>query len=134
MSKVQKIEVNEDDFKKVVLMMKYSKEFVKLDPKDLFLGNLWRIAPKLADKLAKKAGYVFVENKGRKTLKLLSEVETPEVNTEDAETSKVDLGKSDESNIPKDEKPVEDTPKSETGSEEPEEKVKVPRFRKRKRI
>lgn len=147
------IEVNEDDFKKVMLMLKYSKPFVKLEPTDLFLGNLWRVAPKLADTLTKKAGYVFVENKGKKTLKLASEVvaEVPEVNTAGAETGRVDSTKPAKVNKPKDEKPVEtpapdpepapttdaekpaeDSPKSDTGSEEPKEEVRVPRCRKRK--
>ena len=115
----KKIEVNEDDFKKVVLIMKYSKEFVKLDPKDLFLGNLWRVAPKLADKLAKKNGYEFVENKGRKTLKPISGTPKEEV-TEEKPV----------------EKPVEEPPvtteKKVEDSEDDEEPRRILRHRKRK--
>lgn len=137
----KKVEVNEDDFKKIMLMLKYSKEFVKLDPSDLFLGNLWRVAPKLADKLVKKAGYVFVENKGRKTLKLESEV-TP-VNTEGTVTED---SKDTGANKPKDDKPteatspdpepvevVEEKPAEDLPSETEKVEEKKPRCRKRKR-
>lgn len=86
----KKIEVNEDDFKKIMLMLKYSKEFVKLDPTDLFLGNLWRVAPKLVDKIVKKSGYSFVENKGRKTLKHTSEI-SEDVDKEDGEKEKEEV-------------------------------------------
>lgn len=137
----KKVEVNEDDFKKIMLMLKYSKEFVKLDPSDLFLGNLWRVAPKLADKLVKKVGYVFVENKGRKTLKLESEV-TP-VNTEGTVTED---SKDTGANKPKDDKPteatspdpepvevVEEKPAEDLPSETEKVEEKKPRCRKRKR-
>lgn len=70
---MKKITINEDDFKKVVLILKYSKKFVSVPSNDLFLGNLWRVAPKLADKLAKQSGYEFTENRGRKSLKEKSE-------------------------------------------------------------
>lgn len=71
---MKKIEVNEDDFKKLVLMVKLSKAYVNLPPQDLQLGNLWRVAPKLADKLIAKAGMVLVQHKGRLSLKYASEV------------------------------------------------------------
>lgn len=48
---MKKIEIAEDDFKKIILMLKLSKKSMNIDPKDLLLGNLWRVAPKLADKL-----------------------------------------------------------------------------------
>lgn len=122
------IEVAEDDFKKVMLILKYSKPFVQLEPTDLFLGNLWRVAPKLADTITKKAGYVFVENKGKKTLKPKDEV--PEVTTK--ETECVDTTKEDEpKNAPA---PVEPEKVEEPRPEEAvEETPKVPRCRKRKR-
>ena len=48
-----------------------------IDPKDLLLGNLWRVAPKLADKLLRTAGYTIVENKGRISVKPVNTTETP---------------------------------------------------------
>ena len=71
---VRKIEVNEDDLKKVILMLKLSKSYLQLPPQDLFLTNLWRVAPKLADKLMRKAELVLIQNKGRLTLKPVGEV------------------------------------------------------------
>lgn len=70
----KKIEVNEDDLKKVILMLKLSKAYLQLPSQDLFLTNLWRVAPKLADKLMRKAELVLIQNKGRLTLKPLGEV------------------------------------------------------------
>lgn len=70
----RKIEVNEDDLKKVILMLKLSKQYLQLPPQDLFLSNLWRVAPKLADKLMRKAELTLVQNKGRITLKPIGEV------------------------------------------------------------
>lgn len=65
----RKVEVNEDDLKKVILMLKLSRTYLNLPPKNLFLVNLWRIAPKLADKLMRKSGLVLVQGKGRVVLK-----------------------------------------------------------------
>ena len=50
---------------------------MNIDPKDLLLGNLWRVAPKLADKLLRTAGYAIVENKGRISVKPVNTTETP---------------------------------------------------------
>lgn len=47
----KKIEIPEDEFKKIVLILKCSKRYVNLPPSNLFLGNLWRVSSKLADKL-----------------------------------------------------------------------------------
>ena len=71
---MKKIEVDEDYFKKLVLMVKLSKAYVNLPPQDLQLSNLWRVAPKLADKLIAKAGMVLIQNKGKLSLKYASEV------------------------------------------------------------
>lgn len=105
------VTVSEDFFKKALLIMKHSKEFVKLEPQDLFLGNLWRVAPKLAEQTATKCGYVFVDNKGRKTVKLKEEVEVtaPEVNTKGTETGRIDTTEETSANLPK-EAPVEEKP------------------------
>lgn len=111
----RKIEINEADLKKVILILKLSKRFLALPPKDLFLYNLWRVSGKLADKFMRKAGLTMVTNKGRTTLKPIgetgSEVAAKEVSSE--------------------EKPVE--AKSEEVSEAPVEESKIPRCRKRKK-
>ena len=64
-----KMQIDEADLKKLLLMALCSKPFVKLDPKDLFLGNLWRVAPKVAEKILHQNGYEVVESKGRKVIK-----------------------------------------------------------------
>lgn len=74
---MKKIEIAKDDFKKIILMLKLSKKSMNIDPKDLLLGNLWRVAPKLADKLLRTAGYAIVENKGRISVKPVNTTETP---------------------------------------------------------
>lgn len=127
----RKIEVNEDDLKKVILMLKFSKPFVKLDPTDLFLGNLWRVAPKLADKLMSTADLVLVENKGRKTLKLKSEVtEVPtEVVSKPEKTKKSVKTESVEEKV---EVPITEPAPAFPVEEAPVEEKKVPRCRKRK--
>lgn len=43
----KKIEMTEDEFKKIVLILKCSKRYVNLPPNNLFLGNLWRVSSKL---------------------------------------------------------------------------------------
>lgn len=127
----RKIEVNEDDLKKVILMLKFSKPFVKLDPTDLFLGNLWRVAPKLADKLMNTADLVLVENKGRKTLKLKSEVtEVPtEVVSKPEKTKESVKTESVEEKV---EVPITEPAPASPVEEIPAEEKKVPRCRKRK--
>lgn len=45
-----KMQIDEADLKKLLLMALCSKPFVQLDPLDNFLGNLWRVAPKTAEK------------------------------------------------------------------------------------
>lgn len=54
----KKIEMTEDEFKKIVLILKCSKRYVNLPPNNLFLGNLWRVSSKLADKLLKRNGFL----------------------------------------------------------------------------
>ena len=67
----RKIEVNEDDLKKVILMLKLSKQYLQIPSDDLTLVNLWRVSGKLADKLMRKAELTITTNKGRTTLKPL---------------------------------------------------------------
>lgn len=69
-----KVEVNEDDLKKVILMLKLSKMYLRIPPDNLALLNMWRVSGKLADKLMRNAGLVMVTNKGRRTLKPVGEV------------------------------------------------------------
>lgn len=66
---MRKIEVPEDDLKKVILILKLSRPYLSIPPKNLALINWWRVSGKLADKLMKKAGLIMVTNKGRTTLK-----------------------------------------------------------------
>lgn len=114
----RKIEVNEDDLKKVILMLKLSKQYLQIPYDKLVLCNMWRVSGKLADKLMRKAELVMVANKGRITLKPIGEV-----------TSEMA-----DKNLPAEEKPAEAV-KSEETSETPVEKLtdKVPRCRKRKK-
>lgn len=60
----KKIEMTEDEFKKIVLILKCSKRYVNLPPSNLFLGNLWRVSSKLADKLLKRNGFQIVKGTG----------------------------------------------------------------------
>ena len=64
-----KVEVNEDDLKKVVLMLKMSKEYIRIPNDNLQLINLWRVASKLADKLMRKANLTMETTNGRAVIK-----------------------------------------------------------------
>lgn len=66
---MKKVEVNEDDLKKIILMLKLSKPHLRIPSDNLALRNMWRVADKLADKLLRKAGFVLTTNKGRLVLK-----------------------------------------------------------------
>lgn len=114
----RKIEVNEDDLKKIILMLKLSKQYLQIPNDNLALYNMWRVSGKLADKLMRKAELVMVTNKGRTTLKPIGEINSEVTDKEDS---------------PAEEKPAE--VKSEETSETPVEKPadKVPRCRKRKK-
>lgn len=70
---MRKIEINEDELRKVILILKLSKAFVRVPSDNLTLLNLWRVSEKLADKLMKKAGLFMTTNKGRTTFKLIEE-------------------------------------------------------------
>lgn len=71
----KKIEMTEDEFKKIVLILKCSKRYVNLPPNNLFLGNLWRVSSKLADKLLKRNGFQIVKGTGsRYTVKPVYQV------------------------------------------------------------
>lgn len=70
----RKIEVNEDDLKKIILILNLSKKYVQIPSSDLALLNMWRVSGNLAAKLMRKAKLVMVTNKGRTTLKPIGEV------------------------------------------------------------
>lgn len=113
----RKIEVNEDDLKKVILILKLSKQYVQIPKDNLALYNMWRVSGKLADKLMRKAELAMVTIKGRTILKPIGEVNS-EVADKDT--------------------PIEESPaevKSEEVSEAQVEKPaeRVPRCRKRKK-
>lgn len=113
----RKIEVNEDDLKKVILILKLSKQYVQIPNDNLALCNMWRVSGKLADKLMRKAELAMVTIKGRTILKPIGEVNS-EVSDKDAPTEEsLAEVKSEET--------------SETQVEKPAEKV--PRCRKRKK-
>lgn len=132
--------INEDDLKKVILMLKLSKPYLSLPPQDLFLTNLWRVAPKLADKLMRQAKLVLIQNKGRITLKPAEEVPADatiigtgvvSISTKQREASEKPVEEVTEE-TPKEETPQEVT---ESAPEQPitEETEKTPhRCRKRK--
>lgn len=62
--------VNKDDLKKVVLILKLSKKYVKVPPTDLTTANLWRVSSKLADKLLRVSKLTCEENdRGKFTFK-----------------------------------------------------------------
>lgn len=112
----RKVEVNEDDLKKVILMLKLSKQYLQIPNDNLALYNMWRVSGKLADKLMRKAELAMVTNKGRITLKPIGEVYS----------TVADKGS--------EEKPAEEV-KSEESSETQvaDSADKVPRCRKRKK-
>lgn len=85
----RKIELNEDEFKNIILMMKLSGKYLQIPPNELRLFNIWRVAPKLADKLLKRTQMQIVQNKGRISVKPITE-ETPVVDTPKENTPKVD--------------------------------------------
>lgn len=55
---IRKIEINEDELRKVILILKLSKTFVRVPSDNLTLLNLWRVSEKLADKLM-KSGFIY---------------------------------------------------------------------------
>lgn len=65
--------------KKVILILKLSRQYLQIPNDNLVLYNMWRVSGKLANKLMRKAELVMVANKGCITLKLIGEVtsETP---------------------------------------------------------
>ena len=53
-----KVEIREDEFKKVIVMLKGTKRLIKWpQTTDLKLYNTWRVAEKMADTLLRRAGH-----------------------------------------------------------------------------
>ena len=65
------VTIDEDDFKKIVLLLKMSKTYVKVPPENIQLMNLWRVSDKVADKLLKKNGMQMLNLNGRVIVKLV---------------------------------------------------------------
>ena len=102
----RKIEVNEDDLKKIILMLKLSEEFMQIPPQNLQLGNLWRVSRKLADKLMRHAGLTVVTEKGRTFVRPIESAESKESATEDKTAV--------EKPTVEEQTPTEEKPKTET--------------------
>lgn len=72
----KQVSISKDDLKKVVLILKSSKKYVKVSPTDLTTANLWRVSSKLADRLLKAANMVCEETpKGKLIVKELQTME-----------------------------------------------------------
>lgn len=114
----RKIEIDENDLKKVILLLTLSSKYVQIPQDNLTMRNMWRISEKLVGKLLKKAGLILLTNKGRTIFKSIEEVNS-EVVKEDisAEENPEEMLKSDDTSEVSVEKPVD----------------KVPRCRKRKK-
>lgn len=98
----RKIEVNEDDLKKVILMLKLSKPYLQIPNDNLALYNMWRVSGKLADKFMRKAELVMVTNKGRTTLKPVGEVSSEVADkTESSEEKTAEVVKPSEDKVPR---------------------------------
>ena len=87
----RKIEVNEDDLKKVILMLKLSKQYVQIPNGNLALFNMWRVSGKLADKLMRKAELTMVTVKGRIFLKPIGEVNSEVIKDAPTEEKSVEV-------------------------------------------
>ena len=66
---MKKIEVDENDIRKIILMLKLSKQYLHLPTDNLRLLNAWRVSGKLADKLMKKAKLTLITDKGKTIIK-----------------------------------------------------------------
>lgn len=76
-----KVEVNEDDLKKVILILKMSKEYIRIPNENLQLANLWRVSNKLADKLMRKANLSMDVTNGRAVIKSILDITSIETKT-----------------------------------------------------
>lgn len=71
----RKILVDEDDYKRMIIMLKYSRPFLSIPSNDLALLNNWRVANKLVDKLLRRGNMTIEENKGKRVVKDLPNTE-----------------------------------------------------------
>lgn len=66
----KKVEVNEDDLKKVILILELSTPFLRKEKMGLRLTNLWRIHGKLIKRFLKQGNLCITTNsKGQVTIK-----------------------------------------------------------------
>lgn len=66
----KKVEVNEDDLKKVILILELSTPFLHKEKMGLRLTNLWRIHGKLTKRFLKQGNLCITTNsKGQVTIK-----------------------------------------------------------------
>ena len=65
----KKVEINEHDLKKVILILKLSYPYLRYNELDNRLRNLWRVRDKLAKKLLKNSDLMIDSTKGRLTLR-----------------------------------------------------------------
>ena len=70
---MKNVEVPEDAFKKLVLLVHSSKPFLQIPPDNLALLNLWRVSKPLLEKLLKKSRYEIVTTKGKTIVKSYDE-------------------------------------------------------------
>lgn len=65
----KKVAINEDDLKKVILILRLSYPYLRYTEMDNRLRNLWRVRDKIAKELLKDGNLVEDSTKGRLTLK-----------------------------------------------------------------
>lgn len=65
----KKVTINEDDLKKVILILRLSYPYLRYTEMDNRLHNLWRVRDKVAKKLLKDGNLVEDSTKGWLTLK-----------------------------------------------------------------
>ena len=65
----KKVSINEDDLKKVILILRLSYPYLRYNEMDNRLRNLWRVRDKVAKKLLKDGNLVEDSTKGRLNLK-----------------------------------------------------------------
>lgn len=71
----KKVEINEDDLKKVILILKLSYPYLRYNELDNRLRNLWRVRDKLVKKLLKNSDLMVDSTKGRLTLRSKDDAE-----------------------------------------------------------
>ena len=65
----KKVTINEDDLKKVILILRLSYPYLRYNEMDNRLRNLWRVRDKVAKKFLKDGNLIEDSTKGRLNLK-----------------------------------------------------------------